>query len=973
MKTIILVTVFIISCSVSLFAQPPRQPIFRLNSTLHSGYITAIDADRAGEFIITSASDKTLKLWSAKNGALLTTYRLPIGFQQEGELYACAISPDGKYIATGGYTGWDWYKQCVLFIIDRSTGNIIAAVQGIPNGITALDFSPDGKFIAVGLGGTEEKGVIIVDVARKTIHTKLRDVTATINDLQFLPNGSLLVNSMEGILAVYSASFTVIKKINTAPEYFQDIAISPDGKKVAALSATTLRLSVYDSATLQKLYEAPTTGLNAMLFAIAWSSHDHLYASGTASMVSGKTPMRLMRVWSLGGKGAYKDIPITGVSTNVQKMTAVGKGTVAFGGLQADIGLMSPTMPLWYHIPASADFTTHDWKPGILKVNDTGTSISFTDKTRGDFSFDIQSRRLISRKSTYPIYKERHAGVTVSQWFCTSWEDRRTKQLMINGYAVRDFSYDEWCRSLDIADDGSAVIIGGTFSVFCYGKDGTRRWSTAVQSIALDVNIASNGKLVVGAFADGVIRWFRMSDGRLLASLYMDVVSRQWIMWTPEGYYDCSDRGDSLVGWHMNNGIDKKAEFYDAAKFFDRFYHPEVVAASIRELKTDHEIAVALGLKSTQKSLDDGIKQPPKVTFISPTSDNAKNELLDVEVMAEDQGGGVGEIRLYHNGKIVADDVRKITVKQESMQGVVRKKFSVLLTTGDNILTATALADDRSESNPAEKKIVYAGAQKNASLYALIIGINTYKNSKYNLNYAKADAEAYAALLRNHGSSIFDKVVIDEVFDTNATKETIQSKITSIAAVIKPEDVFVLYYAGHGVMSEAAPGEQSLFFLIPTDVVKMYLDTASLSTKAISAVELKGWCALIKAQKQLIVFDACQSGGALTQFASRGAAEEKAIMQLARSSGVVVMASTGTEQFAAEFTQLGHGVFTYALLEGLQGKADGGTRDGKITVKELEAYINDRVPELTTQYRGEAQYPTSYSSGQDFPILTTGK
>ncbi|MBL8012393.1 MAG: hypothetical protein JNN05_00960, partial [Candidatus Omnitrophica bacterium] len=72
-------------------------------------------------------------------------------------------------------------------------------------------------------------------------------------------------------------------------------------------------------------------------------------------------------------------------------------------------------------------------------------------------------------------------------------------------------------------------------------------------------------------------------------------------------------------------------------------------------------------------------------------------------------------------------------------------------------------------------------------------------------------------------------------------------------------------------------------------------------------------------------------------------------------------------QFAAEFKQLGHGVFTYALLKGLSGEGDG-NKDGRITVKELEAYLNDRVPELTKKYRGTAQYPNSYARGQDFPI-----
>lgn len=100
----------------------------------------------------------------------------------------------------------------------------------------------------------------------------------------------------------------------------------------------------------------------------------------------------------------------------------------------------------------------------------------------------------------------------------------------------------------------------------------------------------------------------------------------------------------------------------------------------------------------------------------------------------------------------------------------------------------------------------------------------------------------------------------------------------------------------------------------------------------------------------------------------RGASEEKAILQLARSAGVVVMASTGTEQFATEFAQLGHGAFTYTLLKGLDGEADGSPKDGKITVKELEAYLGDKLPEITKQYRGAAQYPNSYARGQDFPI-----
>jgi len=112
--------------------------------------------------------------------------------------------------------------------------------------------------------------------------------------------------------------------------------------------------------------------------------------------------------------------------------------------------------------------------------------------------------------------------------------------------------------------------------------------------------------------------------------------------------------------------------------------------------------------------------------------------------------------------------------------------------------------------------------------------------------------------------------------------------------------------------------------------------------------------------------DACHSGGAVDDFAFRGSVKEKAIKQLSRSAGIVILASAGSEQVSTEFNQLGHGVFTYALLKGLDGEADNG--DGKITVRELDAYLNDKVPELTEKYRGKKQYPNSRAEGNDFPV-----
>ena len=59
--------------------------------------------------------------------------------------------------------------------------------------------------------------------------------------------------------------------------------------------------------------------------------------------------------------------------------------------------------------------------------------------------------------------------------------------------------------------------------------------------------------------------------------------------------------------------------------------------------------------------------------------------------------------------------------------------------------------------------------------------------------------------------------------------------------------------------------------------------------------------------------------------------------------------------------------FTAQDLEALSGKADSG--DKKITVKEIDAYLQDTVPTTTQKYKGTPQYPASYGKGNDFPIL----
>lgn len=114
-----------------------------------------------------------------------------------------------------------------------------------------------------------------------------------------------------------------------------------------------------------------------------------------------------------------------------------------------------------------------------------------------------------------------------------------------------------------------------------------------------------------------------------------------------------------------------------------------------------------------------------------------------------------------------------------------------------------------------------------------------------------------------------------------------------------------------------------------------------------------------------MLIDACKSGAALVAF--RGFEDRKALSQLSRAAGVHIVAASTRDQFAAEVKELGHGVFTYTLLAGLNGKAAGASQS--VTVRKLMGYVEENLPELTKRYKQEAQFPVVDSRGMDFPLV----
>lgn len=327
-----------------------------------------------------------------------------------------------------------------------------------------------------------------------------------------------------------------------------------------------------------------------------------------------------------------------------------------------------------------------------------------------------------------------------------------------------------------------------------------------------------------------------------------------------------------------------------------------------------------------------------------------------------------------------------LSVNGERCTGPIPKAIALFLTltllvfqTGPakafgQVQEPAALQGSREDRTPGREVDAIAGLSdgsisSDARLYILAIGINKYENSKYTLRFGRSDAETFVQAVEQHGKSVFSRIIKQTIYDTQANRKNIEDAFNRIIAEAQPEDVFVFYYAGHGVLSKRDAGDKPVFYMALTDVTSLTGENAMFEERGLSAPLLRNFSFRIKAQKQLLVLDACHSGGALESFALQGSADEHVPLPLGKNSGITVLAAAGTEQPATEFKQLGHGVFTYALINGLGGEADrGSSPDGKITVRELEAYLNEQVPELIKHYRGKAQSPNSFVRGSDFTL-----
>jgi hypothetical protein len=245
--------------------------------------------------------------------------------------------------------------------------------------------------------------------------------------------------------------------------------------------------------------------------------------------------------------------------------------------------------------------------------------------------------------------------------------------------------------------------------------------------------------------------------------------------------------------------------------------------------------------------------------------------------------------------------------------------------------------------------------------WAVVIGVGGYESSDIpKLRYAVPDAESIYQVLT--GAAGFKKEHVLLLTDKTERRPTLRNIRwalgTFLARSARKDDMVVIFFAGHGAPEADLRGLERdglAKYLIPSDA-----DSEDLYSSALPMDELQTIFGRIEAERVVAFLDTCYSGaaGGRTFLAKRtrsSQVDDLFLERLTRSKGRAIITASRPGEVSMELPELGHGVFTYYLLQGLNGAADL-NHDGIVTVQELYDYVEQQVTQKSRAVGGN-QHP----------------
>jgi hypothetical protein len=434
----------------------------------------------------------------------------------------------------------------------------------------------------------------------------------------------------------------------------------------------------------------------------------------------------------------------------------------------------------------------------------------------------------------------------------------------------------------------------------------------------------------------------------------------EWVMWTPQGYYASSPNGERFIGSQINKGTNQAAEYVAANQLRTHFYRPDIVEQAL--IIGSAAAAVARG-NVTEFSLSDLlIRKPPAFAILSPT-DKSRVSVTPIQIRLQlmANADAIEDIEVLVNGRQATTPGMRHATARLAAAPTLERTIDVPLEQGENQIRIVA----RNKVGQTGRDFTLfhdnpGPLDNRGTLFVLAIGVDKYAQlpptygpagkQSCDLRYAGKDARAFRDAMLNHAGPLFNDIkslLLTRDGDKPPTKANIEDALEEMLGKAGPADTTELFIAGHGVTDDR--GAEYLF--LP--------EGAELAGQTWRRSSVVPWTEFQGAPqktlgRRLMFADTCHSGRAYNN----------RLVNDAANANIIVFSATDSETLSWEFENLAHGAFTYALMQGLGGKAR--RFDGSVSVLALGDYISQEVAILTQNM----QQPTFHMSGAKNFLIT---
>ena len=937
-------------------------PILQLNTAGHMAIIRGLSFTPDGKHLISAGEDKVIRVWDWQAGKTVRTIRGQVGPGPEGNIFAMALSPNGRWLVTGGWFNKTQEEDIRLY--DFATGKLMALLKGHTGTVDSLAFSPDSKQL---ISGSKDLSAIIWDVESREPIQRLKGHKAEIYAVGFTPDGGRAVTgSYDGTLKLWSVGDG--KEIATLQGHKDKVfrlAVSPVDGTIAS-GSDNAEIWLWSSKTGTPIRNWKQSGSNSG--SLTFSRDGKSLLSGTGSYGSDNN----VHVWDVASGNEiltytkHDDIVLATAVSPDNRLAATA------GGSRLPIHVWDLKTGETRHVLGGTG-ATH-WAVGFSA---DGRSIAWgntwrSDTTKGTNPLEFElPLPTVGRRLGRP---ERVAndGIKEAVRARTAYGAHALAHRKGGGYgynAILDLIEDGQAQAsiergatdgyrhntYSFSTDGQTIISGGmNGQLLAYDLKGQRLGSfVGHEGEVWAVAPSPDGRLLVSGSIDQTIRLWNLATRELIVTLFHGT-DDEWVMWTPQGYYTGSPGADKIVGWQINKGPDQAADYVGAEQLRQHLNRPDIVEKAIILASAEQAVREAPG---TAFQLADLLARPvPRFKIVAPLAGSIeRGGRTVVRIAVEATPDSIKSMRVQVNGRQV----------KELTPDIGSGGFSA----GEHILEAP-LAAGRNEvritlTNAIGEKaetlaLTHEGEgelDKRGTLYILAIGVDKYPglgktcgtdgNASCDLNYSGADARALVAAVEKRlgpaHTNVVKRLLVNGGGAGDAPTASNILDAIDLLKQAKETDTVLLFIAGHGFndgpnyrflatnaerLGETFRGAT----VVPWQILQEAIETA------------KG--------RRILFIDTCHSGNAYNQ----------RLGNAAYHANIIAYTAARFDQEAMEDPKLGHGLFTYAVVEGLGGKGEPGAKR-QISTKELADYVVKRVDQLAKAIKGEQE--PQYFKGRD--------